>query len=241
MNFATIASVTACAVVVSAGSASAALTTENPGYVSGSTLFEARMRLDQGNSQTWKAAFWEGGQLGGQTGVVNGSPWVDGLAYDFTLNYTASTGAAEITIFSLNGGDRVAADTIQLATGNSVAGFRYYAGSRSGIGTTSLTGLTADIDGDVVSLDDIGTTINNGWNITSNFFFTANDVEQVSISGQITYDWIDSVSNGDFDLQGERFKAGFYFVEANGTEVPAPGAAVLAGVAGVAALRRKRA
>ena len=232
----------AAAVLVVSGSASAAVTTTNPGWVADSTLFEARMRVDAGNSQTWKSAFWADGNLGSTSGNAQ-NLWNDGVTYSFELIYTASTGAAALTVFGLNGGDRVTVDTITLDAGDGVAGFRYYARSQNnGIGSTTLSNLSLDVDGDVVALADLESGLADTWVETQNLFFTSNDVESVVITGNVNFDWLDSLSGSDINsnLKNERFKAGFYFIEADGTAVPTAGTAMLAGVAGLAAARRRR-
>jgi len=238
------AGVSAAAICVMSGAASAAVTTTNPGWVGESTLFEARMRVDAGNSQTWKSAFWTGGSTPSSTSGNAQNLWNDGIDYGFELSYAASTGAAQLTVFGLNGGDRVAVDTITLDAGNDVAGFRYYARSQGGgIGTTTLSNLSLDVDGDVVALNALESGLSDVWVETQNFFFTSNTVESVTITGTVNFDWLDSLSGGDINatLKNERFQAGFYFIEADGTAVPTAGTAMLAGVAGLGAMRRRRA
>lgn len=244
MNITTLASVSACAVVAAASSASGALTTVNPGYVSGSTHFEARMRVDAGNSQTWKAALWQGGNNPQASNGVKQNLWNDGQTYNFELTFSAADGATSLTVFDLGGADQVAATTLELDAGDTVAGFRYYSRSQgNGIGSTTLSGLNINIDGTDVALADLSTGVNEVWKETNNFFFTDPNVQNIAITGSITFDWLDTLSGNAINqnLKDERFKAGFYFLSADGSAVPAPGAAALAGLAGVAALRRKRA
>ena len=113
---------------------------------------------------------------------------------------------------------------------------------RNGIGSTPLSNLSLDVNGDVVALADLESGLADTWVETQNLFFTSNDVESVVITGNVNVDWLDSLSGSDINsnLKNERFKAGFYFIEADGTAVPTAGTAMLAGVAGLAAARRRR-
>lgn len=224
------------------GTASGAVTTTNPGWVSSDELFEARMRLDAGNSQTWKSAFWTDDNLSSTSGIAQ-NLWNDGVSYSFSLSYTASTGAANLTVFGLNGGDRVVLDTISLDAGTDVSGFYYFARSQgNGIGSTSLTNLQVNADGDLSALADLVSGDNQVFVQSQDYFFTSANVENVTITGNLTFDWMDSLSGSDINanLKNERFKASFKFFQADGSAVPAGGTAALAGVAGLAAARRRR-
>lgn len=88
----------ATALVVAAGSASASslVTTDPALFANVDDRFEARIRLDGGNSQTWKSAFWEDTTLLGTSGNTQ-NLFSDAAVNPFSFSYDANTGAATST------------------------------------------------------------------------------------------------------------------------------------------------
>ena len=204
-----------------------------------STLFEARTRLDAGNSQTWKNAFWRSGeQQPAATGGNFSSPWVSGQAQGFELTYHAGTGMAVWTV-DMPGpiGPNMTMSSFQLGPDNLLAGFRFSARSEGNGSSTLLDGLELSIDGGAYeAIQGLGSVESSGPDVfvdSDSVFFTE-EISSLSIRGSVTFDWLDGTN-----LQGDRFRGSIRLME--GQLIPGPGALALFGSALLCGARRRRA
>ncbi|MEM1330974.1 MAG: PEP-CTERM sorting domain-containing protein [Planctomycetota bacterium] len=225
-----------CALAVCAGaacSANAGIVTTDPGlYTTLEGRYDARIRLDGGNSQTWKTAVWNTGAFGGSLITTSGNQqnaFNSGVDYDFELGYTASTGALSLSVFGANNGDVLLNTTQSLSPGFEFGGFRYFIKANSA-GITTVSGLEASLDGGTpVSLSGLSA---NGFAQGPTYFFDS-VTDELSLTGSIRFDFAGLTAN---QIQGERFAFDVILLQG----VPAPSTAALLGVAGLAATRRRR-
>ncbi|TVQ76478.1 MAG: hypothetical protein EA380_08655 [Phycisphaeraceae bacterium] len=230
----------AAVVTVSAVSAtSGAITTDPTGLVDGptATLVEARSRLDKGASQTWKTALITSGNTlqdtGGNTTPPN-NPWVSGAGAEFTFTYDNTNGLATLLV---NWGPVVemAQATILPGAGNSLVGFRFEARSNLDA-VSSLEDLGIKINGSSETLP-ISSIAANGSPVfvqSDNFYFTdAFSLTFFEVTGVARFTWADGVT-----IQGDNLRVATRLLQ--GVAIPTPGSVALAGLAGVAMLRRRR-
>lgn len=231
----------ALASAVVAPSALAGFTTTDPGrLINIDTGFESRIRLDGGSSQTWKTAFWSGDDVLLSESGVNRDVFADGVAFDFEISYDFAAGDASITVFGVTLGnpgnptvaDLTLTDTIALSPGFEPAGFRYFVTSNDDGSTTEAFDLMASVDGGTPQpVADILSGPSNRFIENPPYFFDA-PVTTFALSGKLRFDWVPG-SN----LMNERFKLTVKLLEG---EIPSPGVGALLGLAGLAAVRRRR-
>ncbi len=204
-----------------------------------SSLFEARTRLDAGNSQTWKNAFWQSGEhQPAATGGNFSSPWVSGQAQNFELAYHAGTGMAVWTV-DMPGpiGPNMTMSSFQLGPDNLLAGFRFSARSEGNGSSTLLNDLELSINGGAYeSILGLGSVESSGPDVfvDSDTVFFTEEITSLAIRGNVTFDWLEGTN-----LQGDRFRASVRLLE--GQLIPAPGALALLGGALLCGVRRRRA
>ncbi|MEM8834226.1 MAG: hypothetical protein AAGD00_00265 [Planctomycetota bacterium] len=219
--------------------ATGAIIADTPGLNGIDDRFEARIRLDQGNSRTWKSAYWEDSTLIKTSGnFSNPDVWNDAQTYDFTFSYTASTGAASLVVEGLKLGstigDLTLTETINLTPGEDFAGFRLLARSNNDGSVTTFADLQASLDGGTAqSVPTLVSGAGQSFVEPSVWYYFDEAVDNLTITGTVNFDWADG-SN----LNNERFKVGIKVLE--GDLVPAPGAFALAGMAGLVGIRRRR-
>lgn len=210
-----------------ASAAHAGIVFSDPGLFENQTdRFEARIRLDGGNSQTWKAAFWTGSSLIGTAGNYP-NVFSDGALYEFSFSYDATSGQALLQI-----ADMSVNQTIALDPGMSLAAVRLAARSESGTGRTLLSHLQlATNTGPAQSVSDFMSDTNEVWANGPTAWFDG-PTDSFVLTGNVAFDW----DNGA-NLQGDRFKFSAYLVQGNAIPA-APTLALLA--AGLVGLRRRR-
>lgn len=234
--------VSALALVASAGTAFAGITTVDQGlYNNLSEVGQARIRLDQGNSQTWKAAFWKDLTMLANSGVQGPNPvvWSNATEYAWTIKYNAGTGNGSIQVAANQ--NIVTSANFGLSAGKSLAGFYFfvnstYAGGNDVNGAhakTEVYGMTAKIDGgSAIAIPNITADFLQSFVQGPNYYFdsSATDVE---FSGKIKYTW-----NAGANLNNERNKFTLKFLEGN--RIPTPGATALLALGGLVIARRRR-
>ena len=230
-------SVSLCAIAVLAvsGSVQGGFSTTNPGYTDVDSLFQARVRVDGGGSQTWKTAFWDGTDLLDTSGNFQ-NVFNDGQTYNWSLYYNALTGAASFIVEDVNigggVGDLILNDTILLDPGKEFVGFRFFNNSRVDEGTTLAANMSASVDGGAAApVADLLSPFSGNF-VESDYYYFDTPAETLSFSGQVNFDW-DAGAN----LQGDRFKLTIIPLQG----VPTPGTAALLGFAGLFGARRRRA
>ena len=217
----------AAAVAVASSLSSAQFVTVDPGlFTNIEDRFEARIRLDGGNSQTWKTAIWEDTTLLATSGNVQNF-FASGVEKDFDLSYDALSGLVSLTV-----GDRVVSTNITLTPGTQLAGFRIFATSQAGLGSSFINDLTAGADAGSLAIPDFGSDTADGFVDGPTYYLTSAS-DSISLSGDAVFAWLAGAN-----LQGERYKVSIKVLE--GVLVPAPGPLALAGIGGLIALRRKR-
>lgn len=232
----------AAAAAMLSASALGGVTTTNPNlYNNLNGQVQARLRVDQGNSQTWKTAFWSdttnapiatGGNFTPATPV-----WTSGTAYDFTITYNSVSGAASI-IVGANQAQNVNA-VIPLNAGKFLAGFSFFLNSADGAGEGTRTSS---------EVFDLQVSTNGGPNqgiagLTSNLtpdnfvqgptYYVDSPTTSISLSGKVRFAWEASAN-----LNNERVKFTLKFLE--GDVVPTPGSMGLVALAGLVIARRRR-
>lgn len=218
---------TAVVVIVgTAGIANAGISTTDPGLYTGiDDLFEARMRLDGGNSQTWKTAFWDDGMIS-NSGITQ-NLFQNGVSYPFSFSYDSSSGAANLSIAG-----RVLNSNIPLTPGLDFAGFDWFVRSEVN-GSTTASNLLVSVDGGTpTGLPDL-VSGNTQVFVPGPTYFLNAPADTIDITGDLTFAW-----NAGVNLQGERFKLSFKINQ--GTLIPTPGAMALFACAGGLAMRRRR-
>ncbi|TVQ53766.1 MAG: hypothetical protein EA377_07425 [Phycisphaerales bacterium] len=204
-----------------------------------STLFEARARLDAGNSQTWKTAFWRSGEsVPVATGGNFTSPWISGQAQNFELSYDVNSGMA-VWMVDLPSpvGMNTTMSAFQLSPGNLLAGFQLFARSEGDGSSTLLDGIEISVNGNgYESIAGLSSLESGGSQVfaESDAVYFTDLVDSFSIRGSITFDWLDGTN-----LQGDRFRGSIKLIE--GELIPAPGALALFGSALLCGARRRRA
>lgn len=233
-----------CAATVASLSASslAGVTTTNPNlYTNLNGQVQARLRVDQGNSQTWKTGFWSdatntpiatGGNFTPATPV-----WTSGTAYDFTITYNSVSGAASIVV-GANQAQNVNA-IIPLNAGKFLAGFSFFLNSADGASEGSRTSsevfdLTASTNGQpaqpIASLTSNLTPDNF---VQGPTYYVDSPTTTISLSGKVRFAW-----EAGANLNNERVKFTLKFLE--GDVVPTPGSMGLLALAGLVISRRRR-
>ncbi|HEX8878280.1 MAG TPA: hypothetical protein VF777_16155 [Phycisphaerales bacterium] len=234
--------VSASALVSISGSAWAGITIVNPGlYTNLSEVGQARIRLDQGNSQTWKAAFWKDLSMLANSGVQGPSPavWSNAAEYDWTIKYNAASGNGSIQVSANQ--NVVTAANFGLSAGKSLAGFYFFVNSTYAGGSdingahakTEVYGMSLKIDGGLpVAIPGLTADFLQSFVQGPNYYFdsAATDVE---FSGKIKYTW-----NAGANLNNERNKFTLKLLE--GERIPTPGATALLALGGLALARRRR-
>jgi hypothetical protein len=230
------------AIVVVAGNAFAGITTVDPGvYTNVSEVGQARIRLDQGNSQTWKAAFWKDLTMLSNSGVQGPNPtvWSNAAEYAWTIKYNAGTGNGSIQVAANQ--NVVTSANFGLAAGKSLAGFYFFVNSTYAGGSdvngahakTEVYNMTAKLDGGAaIAIPSITADFLQSFVQGPNYYFDSS-VMDVEFSGKIKFTW-----NAGANLNNERNKFTLKFLEGN--RIPAPGAAVLLALGGLAVARLRR-
>jgi len=220
------AAVAAAVIVGAAGITNAAITTVDPGLYTGiDDRFEARMRLDGGNSQTWKTAFWDDAMIA-NSGVTQ-NLFQNGVAYPFSFSYNAATGDAALSVAG-----KALNTNIPLTPGLDFAGFDWFVRSEAN-GSTTASNLFVSVDGgSPTALPDL---ISGNAQVFVNgpTYFLSNPATTIDITGDLAFAW-----DAGVNLQGERFKLSFKINE--GTLIPTPGAMAIFALAGGIATRRRR-
>lgn len=234
--------VSAIALVAIAGTAAAGLTTVNSGlYTDLSEVGQARMRLDQGNSQTWKAAFWKDLAMLSNSGVQGPNPsvWTNAAEYAWTIKYNAGTGAGSIQVAANQ--NVVTSANFGLSAGKSLAGFYFFVNSTYAGGSdingahakTEVYGMTAKLDGGPgIAVPNITADFLQSFVQGPNYYFDSS-VTDFELSGKIKFTW-----NAGANLNNERNKFTLKLLE--GTRIPTPGASALLAIGVLAAARRRR-
>lgn len=223
-----------------AAPAIAGVTTTDPGrydLATADSLVEARARVDNGNSQTWKTAFWsDGSTLASHSGIINPSPWVSGQAEQFSFTYDAATGDATWSVIGRN-----LTDTFVMDPADTLAGFYFSARSNAPAsndagGSVLADNLMVSVDGQtaqaITGMPSFGIDTNTVYADSALVFFTE-DVASFTITGDVTFNFAGSNAKND------RYRFSVRPVAAE--LIPTPGAATLTALAAVAGLRRRRA
>jgi hypothetical protein len=183
-------------------SALGGITLSDPGiYASIQDHFEARIRLDAGDRETWKTAFLEGPTLIIDSGARPGV-FANGKAYPFTLRYHAGTGLASLRVADL------AQDyTFPLPPGRDLAGFRFLVTSPTDGSATTVTGLTAVIDGGApLAIPAISTAGNDVGLVEGPTVNLDAPGTELVLAGSITFDW-----TAGSNLSDERYRLSVHF------------------------------
>lgn len=230
--------ITSGAIAASTAIAGAAITTTDPGlFVSGSIddRFESRIRVDGGNSQTWKTAFWDDATLLSNSGI-NQNVFTDNVTYDFRLQYDALSGDTTLSVFDVNlggsTGDLMLNDTIALTPGMGLAGFRFFIVSEDDGSTATAANFMASIDGATPeSVPGLFSGPTERF-VESDVFYFDQYATTFQLDGQINFDWVNGAN-----LQGERFKLSVKLLE--GAPIPSPGSLAIIGLLGAGLVRRR--
>lgn len=186
--------------------------------------FESRIRLDGGNSQTWKTAFWEDDTLLNTSGNTQ-NVFSNGVTYSFSLTYNAASGLANLDIAGLN-----VSETIMLDPGHDLAGLRFFVRSETD-GATRVENLALSLDGGLAeAIDPLEAGLGQVFVEGPTYYFDAVH-ESLEFTGDVTFSW-----EAGANLQGERFKFSTKILQ--GQLIPAPATFALFGLA--AAGRRRR-
>ncbi|MGP1345783.1 MAG: hypothetical protein ACTS3F_03835 [Phycisphaerales bacterium] len=220
------AACSAAAVLALAANALAGITTTDPGlYESIDDRFEARMRLDGGNSQTWKTAFWDDAMIA-NSGIAQ-NVFQNGITYPFSFTYNAGTGDAFLSIAGRN-----LSQNIPLTPGLAFAGFDWFVRSEINASTTA-SNLAVSIDaGTPIAIPGL-VSDNTQVFVAGPTYFLDAPATTIAITGDLTFAWTQGVN-----LNNERFKLSFKINE--GTLVPTPSALAAFALAGLTAARRRR-
>ncbi|MEM7754514.1 MAG: hypothetical protein AAF297_02645 [Planctomycetota bacterium] len=215
---------------LSSSGAAATVTTVDPGLYTGiDEVAEARVRLDGGNSQTWKLAFWDG--AGSTPFMTNGNSDRDhfqsSVTESFQLDYDVASGQLDWTVGTLT-----ISDVVLLDPGHALAGLKYFVTSDRDPGETRAENMAVSLNGGAaVGIADATASFGTSFFEPANLFFDA-DVQTFRLSGDLTFAW-----NVGANLQGDRFRLS---VKLNQGLIPAPGAVAAFGFVGLAATRRRR-
>lgn len=223
---------TATVVAATAGSAFAGLSTTDPGlFTDIDDRFEARIRLDAGNSQTWKSAIWDDTTLLGTSGNVQ-NLFTNGAVNPFSFSYDAVTGDASLTVAG-----RTVTETISLTPGSGIAGFRFFVRGEANAATTTVANLMASVDGAAAeSVPGLATTLSTGFVESPNYYVDSLSVASLALTGDVTFDWLGTATQNN--LKNERLKFSFKVLE--GTPIPSPAGVAMLAFGGLVALRRRR-
>lgn len=230
------AAATMTLMLASSTSLGAAVTQTDPGaFVDGTieSAFEARARLDDGRNR-WKNALFDG-----RTRLARGANERDafdsGFGESFTLRIDSGTGEVSFDIAGLS-----ATAVLDLGEDDAVAGFRFNLRSERNAGSTALSDLSWDLDGETVALDDASSGYSQRLVRGESFYFDR-AVEVAELSGRLTFSWDEGTNT-----RGGRFQAmifpliGEAVTPPTNTPVPAPATLALAGVALLAGPARRR-
>lgn len=100
-----------------------------------------------------------------------------------------------------------------------------------------MDSLSLSVDGSMgESIAGLNTSLGSGFIESPNYFLTTPGASSLSLTGNVTFDWVDGVAARD--LQGERFKFSFKVLEGN--VIPSPAGAGLLALGGLIAARRRR-
>jgi hypothetical protein len=222
---------TLCTLALAVGTASAGLSTTDPGlYTNIDDRAEARVRLDGGNSQTWKLAFWDADTTVAPfktNGNADRDFFQNNQTYSFQLDYNVSTGQLDWAV-----GGLFISDTVLLDPGHALAGIKYFVTSDRDPGETRVDNMQVTMDG--TTTESVASAVagrGTSFFEPANLFFTS-AVTTVRITGDINFNW-DPGAN----LQGDRFRL---TIKLNQGLIPTPGAAATLALAGLAAARRRR-
>ena len=200
-------------------------------------LFEARARLDNGNSQTWKTAFWSPTNTATPvitSGVWNPSPWMSARAEAFTLTYDTQSGVAAWSILG-----RTISWTFAVSAGKEFAAFRFEA--RSNTGAVSLgNGFLASVNGATAEAIDGLTSVSASESqfVSGPMVYLRRGVTTLTLTGSVTFTY-------DGAQQGDRVRFSVRGYEAtpiaDQPPVPSPsGGMALASMGLLLGLRRRR-
>lgn len=225
-----------------AGVAAAGISAVDPGlYTSFDEVGQARIRLDQGNSQTWKAAFWRDLSMLSNSGVQGPSPavWSNATTYDWSISYNATTGVGNIRVLANQTVETSA--VFNLSSGKSLAGFYFfvnstYAGGSDPSGAhakTEVFNMTASLNGgSAISVPGLTADFLQSFVRGPDYFFTT-PVNEVEFRGSLRFTW-----NAVANLNNERNKFTLKFIE--GVVIPAPSGVLALAMGGLLAARRRR-
>lgn len=178
--------------------------------------FEARIRLDGGNSQTWKTAFWEDTNLLNTSGVDQ-NVFGNGVTYGFSLTYDSISGLANLDIAGLN-----VSETISLDPGYDLAGLEFFVRSESD-GATRVDNLGLSLDGaPAQAVDPLESSLGEVFVQGPTLYFDEVHTT-LEFTGDLTFSW-DPGAN----LQGERFKFSTKILQ--GQVIPAPASFAMMGM-----------
>jgi hypothetical protein len=232
----------ALTLATTAGPALAGITTTDPGlYNNTSTLVQARIRLDQGGSQTWKAAFWQNTTMLSNSGVQGPNPpvWTNAVAYDWTITYNAGTGAGSMQVLANQ--TVVTTANFGLSAGQSLAGFYFFTNSTYAGGTdpagphskTEVYDIAASANGGpATTLASITSDFLQNFVQGPNFYFDA-PTTTLQLTGKIRFTW-----NTGANISADRNKLTLILLQ--GTPIPTPGTTALLALGLFVGTRRKR-
>jgi hypothetical protein len=192
------------------------------------TALEARVRLDAGDSQTWKSAFWQGDTLLSTSGNAQ-NVFTDGASTPFNFAYDADSSLATLDVAG-----RSLSNHITPPAGKQLAGLQLALRSEHSVGTTLLFNVQATIDGapSPFALPDMNTNLTSDTSVVGPALFFDSAANSLSLTGDITFDW------GSGDTSGDHFKLSLYVIMGNALP-SAPTTAMLAPIA-LAIARRRR-
>ena len=222
---------------IGAAQAEITVTTTDPGaFTNIDDIAEGRIRLDGGNSQTWKLATWTPDN-NSRPSVTNGNGARDlfqnGEVNPFTMTYNAITGELTVT----TAGQSIT-DTILLAPNMGVAGIKYFITSDRGDAFTTLTDMQIVVDGQApVSLDGLTSTMSGGF-IEAPLVYFSQAATTIEITGNLMFGWSDTATRND--RQGDRSRLTVKINAGELPPIPSPGVAGLFGLAALSASRRRR-
>ncbi|MEM9082163.1 MAG: hypothetical protein AAGB34_01105 [Planctomycetota bacterium] len=236
-----------------AGTSQAALSTVDPGLIDGSvdSFVSNRIRLDNDNSQTWKNAIIVdsqniGGSANKRGAIMRPTPYTSGVTYDYTVSYTAGTGAMNLTV-SDNGNVVESLDWIATPdTGLDFLAIRVD-GSAPGGGSVFATIDSFDFAGDAGTVNyDYANDFTASPGSTRRYMNNANLLyltnvldsgETLTFDGTFVFNYAGSNSKGQKD---ERTGIEVRLFQGTANVIPAAPTAGLLAFAGIATTRRRR-
>ena len=247
------AAIAATSILAIAGSAQAGLSLSDPGLRTGATTesISARMRLDNDNSPTWKNAIIDdSGNIGGPLNALGANernPIYDsGLTYNWSMSFTAGSNAISLTVSDSSNTEIESLNStwFNLEPEEQLVAIRID-GSAPGGGSVSATLDSFDFAGNAGAFNytydnDFSASPGSTRQYTDNTEIAwltqlLDDGETLTINGTFTLNWTGSNSNGQKDE-----RTGIFVRLIAGPAVPAPGAAALLAVAGLAVGRRRK-